>query len=109
MTDIDYTQFKIVGVVEAQPNTKHAIINAVGYLGSDWKFTPLSPTEAKQVFPSRGRVFAPGFQDRYKELIGKCIFAGMMPSNNGWCGQIYLGQRKWYARRIWHCYHQWVS
>lgn len=82
MTDIDYTQFKIVGVVEAQPNTKHAIINAVGYLGSDWKFTPLSPTEAKQVFPSRGRVFAPGFQDRYKELIGKCIFAGMMPSNN---------------------------
>lgn len=50
MTDIDYTQFKIVGVVEAQPNTKHAIINAVGYLGSDWKFTPLSPTEAKQVF-----------------------------------------------------------
>ena len=80
MTDIDYTQFKIVGVVEAQPNTKHAIINAVGYLGSDWKFTPLSPTEAKQVFPSRGRVFAPGFQDRYKELIGKCIFAGMMPS-----------------------------
>ena len=35
MTDIDYTQFKIVGVVEAQPNTKHAIINAVGYLGSD--------------------------------------------------------------------------
>lgn len=47
MTDIDYTQFKIVGVVEAQPNTKHAIINAVGYLGSDWKFTPLSPTEAK--------------------------------------------------------------
>ena len=48
MTDIDYTQFKIVGVVEAQPNTKHAIINAVGYLGSDWKFTPLSPTEAKQ-------------------------------------------------------------
>ena len=75
MTDIDYTQFKIVGVVEAQPNTKHAIINAVGYLGSDWKFTPLSPTEAKQVFPSRGRVFAPGFQDRYKELIGKCIFA----------------------------------
>lgn len=26
MTDIDYTQFKIVGVVEAQPNTKHAII-----------------------------------------------------------------------------------
>lgn len=32
MTDIDYTQFKIVGVVEAQPNTKHAIINAVGYL-----------------------------------------------------------------------------
>ena len=82
MTDIDYTQFKIVGVVEAQPNTKHAIINAVGYLGSDWKFTPLSPTEAKQVFPSRGRVFAPGFQDRYKELIGKCIFAGMMPPNN---------------------------
>lgn len=82
MTDIDYTQFKIVGVVEAQPNTKHAIINAVGYLGSDWKFTPLSPTEAKQVFPSRGRVFAPEFQDRYKELIGKCIFAGMMPSNN---------------------------
>ena len=82
MTDIDYTQFKIVGVVESQHNTKHAIINAVGYLGSDWKFTPLSPTEAKQVFPSRGRVFAPGFQDRYKELIGKCIFAGMMPSNN---------------------------
>ena len=82
MTDSEYTQFKIVGVVEAQPNTKHAIINAVGYLGSDWKFTPLSPTEAKQVFPSRGRVFAPGFQDRYKELIGKCIFAGMMPSNN---------------------------
>lgn len=82
MTEIDYTQFKIVGVVEAQPNTKHAIIHAVGYLGSDWKFTPLTPTKAKQVFPSRGRVFAPGFQDRHRELIGKCIFAGMMPSNN---------------------------
>lgn len=109
MTDIDYTQFKIVGVVEAQPNTKHAIINAVGYLGSDWKFTPLSPTEAKQVFPSRGRVFAPGFQDRYKELIGKCIFAGMMPSNNDGADKFIWDRENGDARRIWHCYHQWVS
>ena len=50
MTDIDYTQFKIVGVVEAQPNTKHAIINAVGYLGSDWKFTPLYQQKLNKFF-----------------------------------------------------------
>ena len=68
MTDIDYTQFKIVGVVEAQPNTKHAIINAVGYLGSDWEFTPLSPTEAKQVFPSRGRVLLQDFKTDTRNL-----------------------------------------
>lgn len=82
MTNIDYTQIKVVGVIESQPNTKHGIINVVGYLDSCWNFIPLTPTEAKITFPSRGKVFAPGFQNRHKDLIGKCIFASLMMSNN---------------------------
>lgn len=83
MEDIDYSQIKIVGFVTPHINGRHAFINAVGYINeSDWKFHPLFNEEAKSFFPPRGRVFAPCFQERYKHLIGKCIYAGLMSSKN---------------------------
>lgn len=83
MEEIDYSQIKIVGFVTPHANGKHAFINAVGYIDeSDWKFHPLFKENAKSFFPSRGCVFAPCFLERYKHLLGKCIYAGLMPSKN---------------------------
>mgnify|MGYP005966126503 CR=1 FL=1 len=62
MTDIDYTQFKIVGVVEAQPNTKHAIINAVGYLSLGLKvFSTTAPVITFLIFVLTKAAPLPGF------------------------------------------------
>ncbi len=83
MENIDYNHIKIVGIVEAHSNhSKHATINAVGYLDSSWEFFPLSQQQISKTFPSRGCVFAPNFLTKHSDLVGKCIFAGLQLSAN---------------------------
>ena len=82
MDKIDIINNKVVGMVERQLGSNHCSINVVGYLDQQWSFHPLNSRESIVWFPSRGTVFAPNFTQYYRNLVGKCIYAGMMYSKN---------------------------
>lgn len=88
MDKIDIINNKVVGIVERQMGSNHCSINVVGYLDQQWSFHPLNSRESIVLFPSRGKVFAPNFIQYYSNLVGKCIYAGMMYSKND--GRDYL-------------------
>ncbi|BCS86645.1 hypothetical protein prwr041_25380 [Prevotella herbatica] len=78
---MEIESIKIVGIAEPS-SSNNARISVIGYLDTDWKFNHLTPSEAVEMFPSQGRVFAPHFQGKCPNLVHKCVFLGVQHSNN---------------------------
>ncbi len=77
---MDIENLKIVGISEPCWGTQNARVYVVGYLDASWKFNSLSHSQAEDIFPNEGKIFAPHLQDRRPELVNKCIYLGIQPS-----------------------------
>lgn len=78
---MDIENLKIVGIAEPL-GPQNARVYVVGYLDESWKFNSLTHSQAEDIFPTEGRIFAPHLQDRRPELVNKCIYLGVQPSKN---------------------------
>lgn len=79
---MDIENLKIVGISEPLERSQNAKVYVVGYLDGSWKFNSLTHSQAEDIFPIEGRIFAPHLQDRRPELVNKCIYLGVQPSKN---------------------------
>lgn len=78
---MDIENLKIVGIAEPF-GIQNARVYVVGYLDENWKFNSLTHSEAEEMLPTQGRIFAPHLQNKRPELVNKCIYLGVQPSNN---------------------------
>lgn len=81
MSNFDFEIHRVVGLVDDKLGS-HATIDVVGYCDSNFNFVPLSNSEAVITFPSRGKVFAPRFNESFKDLKGSIVCIGVKPKNN---------------------------
>ena len=77
---MDIENLKIVGISEPCWGTQNARVYVVGYLDANRKFNSLTHSQAEDIFPNEGKIFAPHLQDRRPELVNKCIYLGIQPS-----------------------------
>ncbi len=80
MTEFDYNEYKVVGYVDLFPNNSNAKIDVVGCI--DWRnnFIPLKESEAHELFPPYGRVFAHNFADKFYEYKGTLVCISVIPN-----------------------------
>ncbi len=82
MKTFDYEQYRVVGLVEDKLGD-NGFINVIGYCDDNLHvFHPLTTSEALNLFPSRGKIFAYRFNLDYKELKKSIVCLCVQPSNN---------------------------
>ena len=82
MNTFDYEQYRVVGLVEDKLGD-NATINVIGYCDDNLHvFHPLTASEAQNLFPSRGKIFAYRFNLYYKDLKKSIVCLCVQPSNN---------------------------
>ena len=82
MNTFDYEQYRVVGLVEDKLGD-NATINVIGYCDDNLHvFHPLTASEAQNLFPSRGKIFAYRFNLDYKDLKKSIVCLCVQPSNN---------------------------
>lgn len=80
MEGFDYERYKVVGLVENKFNGK---IDVIGYCDNNfYTFNPLTFSEALELFPSQGKIFAYKFSLYHENLQGKIVCISVKPSNN---------------------------
>lgn len=82
MKTFDYEQYRVVGLVEDKLGD-NGFINVIGYCDDNLHvFHPLTSSEAQNLFPSRGKIFAYRFNLDYKDLKKSIVCLCVQPSNN---------------------------
>ena len=82
MNTFDYEQYRVVGLVEDKLGD-NGFINVIGYCDDNLHvFHPLTASEAQNLFPSRGKIFAYRFNLDYKDLKKSIVCLCVQPSNN---------------------------
>lgn len=81
METFDYRQYRIVGLVENKLGD-NGTIDVIGYCDDNlYTFNQLTSSEALDLFPSRGKVFAYRFSLYHENLKGKIVCICVQPSN----------------------------
>ena len=82
MNTFDYELYRVVGLVEDKLGD-NGFINVIGYCDDNLQvFHPLTSSEAQNLFPSRGKIFAYRFNLDYKDLKRSIVCLCVQPSNN---------------------------
>ena len=82
MNTFDYEQYRVVGLVEDKLGD-NGFINVLGYCDDNLHvFHPLTSSEAQNLFPSRGKIFAYRFNLDNKDLKKSIVCLCVQPSNN---------------------------
>ena len=82
MKTFDFEQHRVIGLVEDKLGD-HGFINVIGYCDDNLHvFHPLTTSEAQNLFPPRGKIFAYRFNLKYKELKKSIVCLCIQPRNN---------------------------
>lgn len=82
MKTFDYEKYRVVGLVEDKLGD-NGFVNVIGYCDDNLHvFHPLTSSEAQNLFPSRGKIFAYRFNLDYKDLKKSIVCLCVQPSNN---------------------------
>lgn len=84
---------RIIGFIEPVLNSYNARVTVVGYKNSDGEYVALDKGKADSIFYPDGKVFAPVFQSRYKNIpLNSFVEFSVLPStrNAGLRGDDYI-------------------